>query len=415
MQRRLHGLIIGSCTLFLWPCLSSASAGKAIEDAEVLTIEAEPKGQFQPQGLRVSYHRTGTGNTKVKVHGASELFLAKLRPVIEDNGFQHRTLKVSTSSPDSQDDSLPPVIGKVSIESDVIIFEPWFPLSRGIEFWIGVSKAVIDPDLFSVMHAGELIYFSVLIPKEDLIPVAYVESVFPSKNELPENLLKFYLHFSHPMSAGNVYDYIHLLDEKGDPLHLPFLELGEELWNHDTQRLTLLFDPGRIKTGLVPNLEQGMVLEQGKDYTLKIDEAWLDAEGRPLVIGFQKTFTVVAADRVSPNPHDWKKKCPKANTRDPLAIEFHESLDEALLQRLLNVLDEKGDVIEGSVVVSDQETRWEFIPEGMWKAGDHRLEIETILEDLAGNSIARTFELDKTRSERYREGPKVVFVDFVVH
>ena len=193
MQGRLHGLILGGCILFLWPCLSSASTGKAIGDAEVLAIEAEPKGRFQAQGLGVSYHQTESGRTKVKVRGASELFLAKLRPVIEDNRYQDWTLKISTSSPDSQDGSLPPVIGKSFIEGDVINFEPRFPLGRGIEFWIGVSRALIEPELFSDMRGGELIYYSISIPKEDLSPVTYVESVFPSKHELPENLLKFYL------------------------------------------------------------------------------------------------------------------------------------------------------------------------------------------------------------------------------
>ncbi len=246
------------------------------------------------------------------------------------------------------------------------------------------------------------------------MPVTQLDSVFPSGSELPENLLKFYLHFSQPMSVGNVYDYIHLFDEKGEELDLPFLELGEELWDYDTQRLTLLFDPGRIKTGLVPNLEEGTVLKRGKNYTLKIDSDWEDSEGRPLVSGFKKSFSVTVPDTISPNPNNWKKTLPKADTMDPLVIDFPESLDEALLQRLLRVLDDKGELIEGSVRVSHQETRWVFAPAAKWQAGKHRLEIETILEDLAGNSIARPFELDKKRSESYRQGPAVTFLDFVV-
>jgi hypothetical protein len=255
--------------------------------------------------------------------------------------------------------------------------------------------------------------FRFSLPREVLDPVTSVAAVYPTRSELPENLLKFYIHFSQPMSIGNVYDYIHLFHQDGFELDLPFLELGEELWDYDTQRLTLLFDPGRIKTGLVPNLEEGMVLQRGKSYTLKIDSDWQDSEGRPLVNGFEKNFSVGPADTTSPDPYNWKKHWPKADTRETLSIVFHESLDEALLQRLLLVLNEDGDVVQGSVSVSDHETRWEFAPEKKWRAGKHRVEIETILEDVAGNSIARPFELDKKRSERYREGPKLVYLDFV--
>ena len=214
------------------------------------------------------------------------------------------------------------------------------------------------------------------------------------------------------MSVGNVYDYIHLINDEGDVVELPFLELGEELWDYDSQRLTLLFDPGRIKTGLVPNLQEGLALLAGGSYTLRIDADWQDAQGQPMVNGFEKPFTVGSADTISPNPYNWKKKWPKADSRDPLSIVFPESLDEALLQRLLTVLDEAGTVVQGSVSISDHETRWEFIPESNWRTGKHRVEIETILEDVAGNSIARPFELDKKQTESYRAGPKLVYLDF---
>ena len=84
-----------------------------------------------------------------------------------------------------------------------------------------------------------------------------VTQVYPTSDKLPENQLKFYLHFSAPMSRGDSYKHIQLLDEKGKAVELPFLELDEELWDPAGKRFTLFFDPGRIKRGLKPREEVG--------------------------------------------------------------------------------------------------------------------------------------------------------------
>jgi hypothetical protein len=50
-------------------------------------------------------------------------------------------------------------------------------------------------------------------------------------------------------------------------------------------------------------------------------------------------------------------------------------------------------LVEGRVSVDENETRWRFQPEEPWVAGNHQLHIDAALEDLAGNSIARPFEV----------------------
>ncbi|MCH7864908.1 MAG: hypothetical protein IIC56_06820, partial [Proteobacteria bacterium] len=102
--------------------------------------------------------------------------------------------------------------------------------------------------------------------------------VYPSADVLPENLLKFYLHFSAPMSRGDSYQHIRLVRQNGSVVDLPFLELDQELWDRRQTRLTLLFDPGRIKRGLKPHEEVGPALKPGRRYTLEIDAHWLNAE-----------------------------------------------------------------------------------------------------------------------------------------
>ena len=79
------------------------------------------------------------------------------------------------------------------------------------------------------------------------------------------------------MSRGEAWKHIHLLDDSGKPVPLAFLELDQEFGTPANQRLTVLFDPGRIKRGLVPTNEIGSPIVEGKHYKLVIDRDWHDA------------------------------------------------------------------------------------------------------------------------------------------
>jgi hypothetical protein len=218
--------------------------------------------------------------------------------------------------------------------------------------------------------------------------------VYPTSDRLPENQLKFYLHFSAPMSKGDSYKHIKLLDEKGKTVDVPFLELDQELWDPTGQRLTLFCDPGRIKRGLKPREEDGPVLEEGKSYTLVIQREFEDANGNPLKEAFRKKFKALGPDDQQPDPKTWKIKSPAAGTREPVIVTFPKCMDQALAERLVWVADGKGQKPAGKVTVTEQETVWEFKPEKAWEAGTYQLVADTRLEDLAGNSIAKPFEVD---------------------
>ena len=135
-----------------------------------------------------------------------------------------------------------------------------------------------------------------------------------------------YVHFSAPMSVGEAYQHVRLRNASGDVVPDAILEVLEELWDPERRRLTLLFDPGRIKRDLEPNLTLGLPLRDGESYVLEIDEGWRDGSGRPLAEGFSKTFSVEAVDRASPDTDTWVVRAPAAGSRDPLAIVFPEPL-----------------------------------------------------------------------------------------
>jgi len=67
----------------------------------------------------------------------------------------------------------------------------------------------------------------------------------------------------------------------------------------------------------------------------------------------------------------------------------------------------------GNVSISEMETRWEFVPEQPWQSGDYRIEVDTALEDLAGNKLNRVFDVDTAAGDK-RDFEKKVVLRFTV-
>ncbi len=276
-----------------------------------------------------------------------------------------------------------PMLGSLFAVKGVVQFTPRFPLTPGMKY-----RATWKP------AKGEQVTAIFEIPKPHIDPTTIVENVFPTASVLPENQLKFYVHFSAAMSKGEAYKHIHLLKANGTAVELPFLEIDEELWDRETQRLTLLFDPGRIKRGVLPLAEAGSAIQPGQSYRLVIDKAWPDANGVPMQQSFEKKFTGGPADRTSPNIKKWRITPPKAGNTNPLIIEFPEPMESALATRMIAVEDPAHNPVEGAVRLEQQETRWLFTPAAPWVAGTYKVKADATLEDLAGNKLNRLFDVD---------------------
>lgn len=282
---------------------------------------------------------------------------------------------------------LPPMLGEYSVRDGMLRFTPRFPLERGTRY-----RAIFRLD---GGREGMILSSTFRLPELPLKPSAFVAAVYPSADELPENLLKFYVHFSKPMRGGRIYEHIHLLNEQGRPVELPFLEIDEELWDPAMMRLTLFIDPGRIKRGVRPLEEIGPALEAGKVFKLVIDQAWQDHTGAPLTGTFVKPFRVGPPVRQAIKIADWKIHPPEAGSTAPLKVHFPRPMDHALATRMISVRHAAGDIVRGEVSLAGEERVWMLRPEVSWPGGTYRLVAQTTLEDLAGNNIGKAFEVDQ--------------------
>jgi hypothetical protein len=272
----------------------------------------------------------------------------------------------------------PPLLGSYSMERGTLVFHPRFPLRPGLSYR-AVFHSPGEPAVEQVFE----------IPLPPRAAETLVEQVYPTSTELPENILKFYIHFSAAMSRGEAYQHVRLIGEDGKQVDLPFLELTEELWDREARRFTLLFNPGRIKRGLVPHEELGPPVTAGKRYTLVIDAGWKDANGQPLGQEFRRTFHVLPAERRIVDLSSWKIAEPAAGTAQPLEVRFPRPMDRALLDHMIDVVG-----VEGAVAVDNAEQRWLFTPRAPWKAGSYELRVDMMLEDIAGNKVDRPFDVD---------------------
>ena len=319
-----------------------------------------------------------------------------------------RVLEVFAEDPDvnaATKLTMPPMAGLWRVESERLRFEPKFPLVPGVRYR---AEYRVEGD------APVVSYFE--LPARLPGRPTEVAQIYPSADVLPENQLKFYVHFSAPMGRGGVYQHVHVRDAAGTAVDLPFLDLDEELWDPSMTRLTLLIDPGRIKRGVKPLEDIGPVFEEGKTYSLTLDARCRDATGQPLRETYEKKFRVGPADRTAPDPQRWQIAVPKAGTRAPVVVTFDEPMDHALALRLIRIEGAKDGKasVRGDGSLGNAERVWSFVPSEPWTRGNFWLVVATTIEDLAGNNIGKTFDVDLSAGASRRVVGESVSVAFKV-
>ncbi len=337
-----------------------------VRGAEPPTVKLVSAKPGEPPAVEISgFDKTYfTAITEAKVTAAEWPKVARL---VVDTGTPEEVAKKS------------PVAGEWSVKGDALRFEPQFPLVPGVKYRVFCDLGAIPRTKLK----GDAYSLPVFIPKPAPGPRVQVLRVDPSANRLPENTLRGYLHFSGQVTHGGVYSRVKLTRDDGKVISRPFVELDEELWSDDGLRLTLIFDPGRVKRGLAPREEHGPILEEGRSYTFTVDASWPDAEGRPLLATYKKTFSVTAPDDEPVWPDDWKMVAPRAGSDAPLLVRLSKPLDRAQLRRMLWVTDATGKRVDGTLTVGLGERVVSFTPAKPWARGNYKLMIDANLEDLS--------------------------------
>lgn len=223
-------------------------------------------------------------------------------------------------------------------------------------------------------------------------PEAGRVDIYPTAKVLPENLLRVYVYYPRTMASSAGLPDVRLLDADGRPMDGVFLPTREDLWSRDRRRLTVLLDPGRVKTGLDASKALGRALRSGQSYTLQISGASLDAAGCVLGQNTTHEFQVGPPDLKAPDPSEWALIIPTVGSRDLLTVHLGSPHDHLSLAFRLRVFDAEGLLVPGQTGLTPDEDGWHFTPRAPWKAQTYSLAIEDSLEDLAGNRPGALFD-----------------------
>jgi hypothetical protein len=294
----------------------------------------------------------------------------------------------------------PALAGRYAVSGSTLEFHPMFPLDPGRKY-----RVVLDRTQLGAAGGAPLSEI-VALPAVAHAATTTVTKVYPTTDAVPENLLRLYIEFSAPMSRSSGLEYVRLKDDQEKDVVDPFLPLDVDLWSRDYKRYTLFLDPGRVKTGILPNEQMGRALHAGRTYHLDISAEWRDANGQPLAQAYRQTFKVAPAETRPIDPARWTIGAPAAGSRDPVVVTLDRALDHGLLQRAVGISRSNQTSIEGEVAIAPGEREWRFTPSSAWSAGDYDVMILALLEDPAGNRIGRSFEVDKF--ERVDDKPDAV-------
>ena len=377
--------VASMASLFVMGCVGEATS----DTAPNVTIAATAAG----------------ANAGVLVSGVGERALERLRGVVPDDSIWVALVGVyvqpggDTAAVTDAAAGTPPVIGRYQVDGDAIRFTPRFPFAPGVSYVVRVDTA----RLARYEAARRATVAATVAPLEHRFSrpavvrarTTRVVAIHPSASRVPSNLLRWYIDFSAPMETGVALSHVRLLDEAGREVPRAFLTLEQELWDPERRRLTLLFDPGRVKRGVRTNEESGAPLIAGRRYRLVIDNDWPDGAGAALASGFAHAFEATPADRRPVDPARWRLTIPTSGTEAPVAVAFGEPLDHALASRMITVFDASGRPVAGAATLSDDDAAWRFAPERAWQAGEYTLRVATALEDVAGNNVSRALDVDR--------------------
>ena len=271
------------------------------------------------------------------------------------------------------------ILGEYLSRDDSVVFTPLIPFTRGFEYSLNWRDSLLQ---------------QIQIPDDSTLEQPDIVAIYPSGDSIPANLLKMYIVFTKPMAEGHAMEYIEVTKNKNTVVPEAFLDLEPELWNKDRTMLTVWLDPGRIKRDLQPNKKLGPPIEPGNRYIITVNQGWEDADGLLLRASSRMDFIAVERDEESPDPAKWTIDAPPARSYLPLVVDMLEPMDYGVLKDAVRLLDFKGNPADVQTLIGPGESLLTFLPNKRWRSGYYTLEIESRLEDLAGNNLERLFDKD---------------------
>ncbi|WP_164756193.1 Ig-like domain-containing protein, partial [Mesorhizobium sp. M7A.F.Ca.US.014.04.1.1] len=223
-----------------------------------------------------------------------------------------------------------------------------------------------------------------------------VVAISPTEGAIPANTLRLYVTFDRPARGMVATRDLRLVDAEGRTVDGAFMDFGQDLWSPDGRRLTVLFDPGRVKQDVEGDGDSAAPLRPGLSYTVEVGRKHFH-------------YRVTPALRTPVNPQTWGLALPNAGSREALKITFDREMDAALLRDQLGIVDDQGGFQSGRVTVSASGRAWCWRPNHGWLPGAYRLVVGSSLEDVSGNRVGEALDHDVGKPDALSQGSVLLF------
>jgi hypothetical protein len=221
-------------------------------------------------------------------------------------------------------------------------------------------------------------------------------SISPSAKSIPANALRLYVTFDRPARGRVATRDIRLFDAAGREVDGAFMDFGQDLWSPNGRRLTVLFDPGRVKRDVEGDGDSAAPLQAGHSFSVE-------------VAGKRFQYQVTPAVRTGLTRQTWQLALPKAGSREAFTVRFDREMDAALLRDQLEIVDAQGRSQPGTVTASADGRAWAWSPQYSWHLGPYQLVIGSSLEDVSGNRVGEALDHDVGSPDAPHQGSTVPF------
>ena len=250
------------------------SASGAVAFAAVLVLasscarapeEAPARSAAEPR-IQLSLDPSGSGT--VDVEGLPPEDLAQLQRAALTRDEWTALLRVQVATDDTPAPERPAVLGAYSVADGVLRFMPQFPFEPGTALRRRLRSF---PAVVGRRRPGSGVAST---PDQDdgrssrrvkRHPATRVLEVYPTARSPRESTAALHRVLGADESAERCARMFDCSMTDGKAVVDPFLPLEVDLWNEDRTRYTLLFDPGRVKRGILPERTDGAIARRRPD------------------------------------------------------------------------------------------------------------------------------------------------------
>jgi hypothetical protein len=249
-----------------------------------------------------------------------------------------------------------PVIGEISRKNGIIVFTPVQKLSQG--------------NRYTLRWLEQNYYFQVGIP--DNYSYLDVVAVFPSANEVPANIARWYLQLNKSIDVTNFSEACILNNSKGDTLNAAIRPLKYYSQNEHI---------------LLVEVEKNYSFVQGQDHQLILSGRLRDKNGIAMGKDWVYTFDVIKPKTTLPDASDWRISSPQKTTREALSIVCGESMDFRSLIEGVNIINSDNQILQGKWTSGTEEKSFSFKPNIPWQKGLYNIKVYNTVVDIADNQL----------------------------